>query len=293
MIKRYYKIFRCPDDFGNILLLQRYLECQKCKRQFSILAENFVEILPKQFPKWNLGQNENQKSEKDYYGLSTEKFSWEKKSMGWGSLHFLRNPGRRAFVKKEREKIKNLIPPSLRNGLMIDVSAGCGNYSVYLSHSASLMVHCEAEIQSLLDAHEMADDSRRKNVIFLRANYLKLPFPNNLFNVVICTDTLERGKNHEIQLLREIYRILKKDGIGIFDFHNLRPLAKKYNPYIAFYKKKDIKNFLKELGMNNFKIYPFGYFPTSLVPNEFIYSVLDKIFKFFVPPIRYIVVMKK
>lgn len=291
MINKYYKNFRCPDDFSNISFQQKYLECQNCKRKFPILAENLIEILPKEFPKWNLNQNENQKAEKDYYSLSTEKFGWERKSKGWGFLTEQKS-GYRAFVKKEREKIKNLIPSHLRNGLMIDVSAGSGNYSVYLSSLASLMIHCEVEVQSLLSARELAVNSKRDNIIFVRANYLKLPFPDNLFDVVICTDTLERGKSHEIQLLKEMYRILKKGGRGIFDFHNLKPLAKKYNPHITFYRKKDIENLLKELNIKNFKIYPFGYLSTSLSLNEFIYSILDKIL-FFLPPIRYLVVIEK
>lgn len=176
---------------------------------------------------------------------------------------------------------------------MIDVSAGCGNYSIYLSSLSSLMFHCEAESRSLLNARELATNSKRDNIIFVRANYLKLPFPDNLFDIIICTDTLERGKNHELQLLKEMYRILKKGGRRIFDFHNLRPLAKKYNPHITFYTKEEIKKLFKELNINNSKIYPFGYFPTSLAPNEFIFSLLDKIFKFFLPPIRYIAVIEK
>jgi ubiquinone/menaquinone biosynthesis C-methylase UbiE len=292
MIDKYYKNFRCPDDLSKLLFYKDYLKCKKCRRCFPIFTNNFTEILPKEFPKWDLKEEENKEAEKTYHRFCLEKISWERKSMGWGFLS-LQIPGYRAFIKKEREKIKNLIPPHLQNGLMIDVSAGCGNYSIYLSSLSSLMVHCEAEVQSLLSARELAISSKRDNIIFIRANYLKLPFPDNLFDVVICTDTLERGKNHEIRLLKEIYRILKKGGVGIFDFHNLRPLAKKYNPYITFYTKEEIKKLLKELNINNFKIYSFGYFPTRLAPNEFIYFLLDRIFQYFIPPIRYIVVMEK
>jgi len=292
MIKSYFKIFRCPDDSSKLFFHKDYLEYEKCKRCFPIFADNLVELLPREFPKWDLQNGENKETEETYYRFCLEKFSWERKSPGWGAFT-IDNPGYRAFIKKEREKIKNLILLRLQNWLMIDVSAGCGNYSVYLSSLASLMVHCEAEIQSLLSAQELAANSKGDNIIFVRANYLKLPFLDNLFDVVICTDTLERGKNHEIQLLREMYRILKKGGTGIFDFHNLRPLAKKYNPHIVFYTKEEIKKLFEGLNINNFKIYPFGYFPTRFALNEFIYSLLDRIFKYFLPPIRYIAVIEK
>ena len=110
---------------------------------------------------------------------------------------------------------------------------------------------------------------------------------------MICTDTLERGRNHEIQLIGEIYRILQNGGMGIFDFHNFRPRFKGSVRPINYYTEKEIKKLLKGLNINDFKIYPFGYFPTRFAPSELAYLLLDRIFKFFVPPIRYLVVIKK
>ncbi|MFA5743033.1 MAG: methyltransferase domain-containing protein [Candidatus Paceibacterota bacterium] len=292
MANNFYNIFRCPDDLSEVVNKNLYLECKKCKKHFSILADNLVEMLPDRFPEWGLEGNENRDTEKGYFDLAHKPFSWKKDPVGWGFLYYLQSSGYRGFVNKEIEMIKKFIPESLKNGLMIDVSAGCGNYSVDLSQIASLFVHCEAEDQSLLNAKTRAVDCKRENIVFVRGNYLKLPVPDDFFNVAICTDTLIRGRNHEKELLKEIYRALKKGGMGIVDFHNDRPFASKRNPYISFYGKEKIKEMLGELGMNNFEIYSCGHFPTSLAPSEFIYKIMDRVFSF-LPPTRYIAVIQK
>jgi ubiquinone/menaquinone biosynthesis C-methylase UbiE len=291
IIEKYIKIFCCPNDHCSLELYKNYLKCPKCKRRFSIFSKNFVEILPKEIPQWDLSSEDNKQAEEEYKRICLEKFTWTENPKGWGFFPEL-HAGSRAFVKKEIDKIKNMILSYRQNGLIIDVSGGSGNYSLPLSSMASLMIHCETDIQSLLTAYYQANKLKIKNIIFVRANYLKLPFQDNTFDVIICTDTLERGRNHEIKLIKEIYRILKEGGIGILDFHNLRPLAKTFNPKITFYSKREIEVFLMKLNIKNFEIYPFGYFPTSLALSESMYLFLDK-FLFFLPPIRYIVVIKK
>lgn len=82
----YCEIFCCPDDLSNLSVHQEYLECQNCKRQFPRLAKNLIEILPKEFPKWNLKEGENKEAEETYYGFCLGKFNWKRKSSGWGFL---------------------------------------------------------------------------------------------------------------------------------------------------------------------------------------------------------------
>jgi len=251
-----------------------------------------LELLPSKCPGWNLENGENKKAEKDYLNICLEKFNLEKTD-GWGFL--LNQKGAyKFFVKNEREKFKKLIASYEQKELAIDVSAGCGNYDVYLSSLVSRMVHCEAQTSALTSAFKLATKLNINNIVFIRSNYLNLPFNDGIFDIVICTDTLERGKNHEIQALKEIYRILKNGGHAIVDFHNKRKLLDRIrNPYIKTYTKKEIKNLLKEaLDIDDFKIYPVGHFPTSFIQNETVYKILDKIF-FFLPPIRFIVELKK
>ena len=285
MFSEIYRILCCPDDSSEIILKNNYLECTKCYRHFLIYGYNLVEILPSKFPKWNLKENENKKAEESYQNIFVEKFSWDKKVGGWGDL--LTSPhGYRAFVKRERERILELLNPS-NNSTAIDISGGVGNYSIFLSDFVKAMIHCELHVPSIITAYNRKKD----NMIFVRSPYLKLPFISDTFDYVICTDTLERGWNCEVKLLREITRIMKIGGKAIVDFHNLKWFRKNRN--ICAYKAGSIRKLLHEAGIKQFSLYPFGYVPTKLVFKESLYPYLDNLFRFLFPPKRHIVVFTK
>jgi len=72
--------------------------------------------------------------------------------------------------------------------MAIDISGGVGNYSIFLSDFVKVMIHCELHISSIIEAY----NGKRNNMIFVRSPYLKLPFISDIFDYVICTDTLER-----------------------------------------------------------------------------------------------------
>ena len=70
-----------------------------------------------------------------------------------------------------------------------------------------------------VDVHKKAIDygkKRYKNLKLICADAHSLPFPNESFDVVICTSVLEHVKNPQ-KVLREIKRVLTKDGIAIIE----------------------------------------------------------------------------
>jgi SAM-dependent methyltransferase len=179
-----------------------------------------------------------------------------------------------------------LLNPS-KKGMAIDISGGVGNYSIFLSDFVKVIIHCELHISSIIEAY----NGKRNNMIFVRSAYLKLPFISDIFDYVICTDTLERGWNHEVKLLKEIMRIMKIGGKAIVDFHNLRWFKK--NKIICAYKPDSIKKLLYDVGIKNYTLYPFSYVPTTLVCKESVYPYLDNLFRFLFPPIRHVVVFTR
>lgn len=279
----------CPDDQSSLIVKTKHLHCSKCYKNFPIFTNNFVEILPSNFPAWDQSDNENKKTEKAYQDIFLEPFAWNKKSNGWGYLPDS-SPGYRAFVGKEREKIIEFLNSS-SDMIGIDVSGGVGNYSIPLSHKVKVMVHCELEVQSILSAYN--EGKEKDNMLFLRSPYLKLPFKSESFDLAICTDTLIRGKRHEIMLLTEIYRILKTGGKAVVDFHNARFYRRKSRKSISFYTPEMIKQIFLEARIFRYSMYPLGFIPIRFVPNEDLYSGLDRLFKLFVSPMRYIVVITK
>lgn len=55
-----------------------------------------------------------------------------------------------------------------------------------------------------------------KNLHLFQADAHNIPYPDNSFNVVICTEVLEHVSNPE-KVLQEIKRVLKRDGIAIVE----------------------------------------------------------------------------
>lgn len=284
---KFYDIFYCPDDYSKISLRDGFLQCSRCKRHFRFLANNFVEVLPMKFPQWDLTDSENKKAEANYFNIFSESFSWGYKRGGWGYLLNASN-GYRAFVKKETKRIIELLNPS-PDGIGIDVSGGVGNYSIPLSNRVKVMVHCELDVQSILRAYHQA--RKRDNMLFVRTPYHKIPFHSACFDCVICTDTLERGWNHEMKLLAEIIRILKEGGKAVVDFHNQRRFGK--NRSLCEYAEASIKQLFSVVGIKRYAIYPFGYVPSRFVLKETFYPILNGFAKLFFPCQRYIIVFTK
>lgn len=288
MLKEYQKIFCCPDDGANITLGKAHLECPRCGRHFPIFKDNFIEMLPSTFPEWRLSEEnkENLKTEKSYKDIFDREFSWHEKSDGWGDLSAA-NPGYRAFVKSEVKRISELISPS-NEKIVADISGGVGNYSIPLSESVKAVFHCELDVESIQTAYHRG---KGRNIFFIRTPYLKLPFDSDVFDNVVCTDTLLRGRGHELMLLTEIKRILKNGGRAVVDFHNPKLFYR--DPDICQYNRKEIASLLLEADIKQYEAYPFGYVPSVFVPTELFYSAMNRIFSFIAPCQRYIVVFTK
>ncbi len=288
MLSEYKQLLCCPDDGSDLTLEKRGLTCPRCGRRFSVFKDNFVEILPSEYPGWDLKGNRDAllKAEQSYEAIFRREFVWKEQTTGWGDLAAA-TPGYRAFIKEQVQWIRKHLG-AYHDKTAIDVSGGVGNYSSPLSSGFKRMVHCELDGESLQTAYERSTENP---IFFVRAPYLRLPFHPNTFDCVICTDTLIRGRSHEKKLLKEIIRILKNGGQAIVDFHTSRLFFR--NDRICLYRREEIKTLLTESGISQFKIYPFGYAPSALVPSERLYTVIDKLFHFIVPCQRYIVTFVK
>ena len=175
-----FDILCCPDDGASIFRADQYLECLKCHRRFPILAENMVEMLPAEFPAWNLASGENKAVEASYRKLFEENFNWDQKRRGWGDFASA-YAGYRAFVKSERKRILEVLNPR-SDSRAVDVSGGVGNYSIFLADFVETMVHCELHVPSILAAYKSAND-RNKKMLFIRSPYLKVPFTSEAFRL--------------------------------------------------------------------------------------------------------------
>ncbi len=272
---------RCPDDASTLISQGRSLKCKSCKRSYPIHEENLIELMPTQFPRWNLGTGDFVDAEETYRKMCQQRFSTGINEMAWGDLRYA-SPGTRGFYRSQVKGILEILTPS-PDATAIDVSGASGNHSRALATMVKAIANCDAHVPSIVVAHNL----RPTNMLCIRACYLKLPFAANTFDCAICFDTLIRGKNHEVALLKEILRVLKVGGQAIVDFHNLKRF--KSNRTIKEYDIISVQELLREASIKQYSIRPFAFVPSRLVPWTPLWPSLNGIFELILPCQRYVV----
>ena len=288
-LRDHLQLLSCPND-GSPLALSGSggLHCAGCGARFPLLENDLVELMPSQFPSWGAQEDGSAlaKVEQAYHGIFMIKFAWIENPVGWGSFSTA-SAGYRAFVNEEFKLILKLLAPS-PTAIAVDVSGGVGNYSVPLAGHVAAMFHCELDPESIQAAYRRG---ARKNMVFIRTPYLKLPFRSGSVDHVICTDTLIRGPEHELRLLSEITRILKKGGRAVVDLHN-SPLFFS-NKAVYSYTSGRLRSLLEDAHIDSYELFPFGHIPLALVPNDPLFRLLNRLCGGVIPCQRHVVTFIK
>ena len=79
-------------------------------------------------------------------------------------------------------------------------------------------------------------------IVDIKANVLNLPFKDNLFDVVFCNHVLEHIENDK-KAMKELYRVLKPNGFGIFQVPQDLNLEKTYEDFSITSAKERAKHF--------------------------------------------------
>lgn len=276
--------FRCPDDGGRLQTDRETLRCDHCGREFPRRGVRVLELTAL------TPRAVNSAVQSAYETIHAMALTLDGHPPGWGDLASA-NPGKRAFVKHERAAIADLLGAKVQ-GVVTDVSGGVGNYSSFLAGRAQTAIHCELHVPSLVQASR--EHAQLQNLFFARSDYLALPLANGSVDGAICTDTLIRGVEHERALLAEIHRVLKPDGRAVVDFqHHRFKRIQKRSPLAKCYELDDFLRLVMESGFVVERVQGIGYVPTRAVPWEWAYVLLDKLFKLFVSPSRYLLVLTR
>lgn len=282
-IKEILSLLSCPEDRSLLEQHPGYLNCPACGRQYPILGDNFVEILPET----TIPHNNGNPAYLNHYKTNfKKKFTWMEDATAWGRCD-LAPPSWSAKRLKQVEFTKRLLP---RTPVVCDVSAGAGTYTFELARKFQLVIHCDLSVENLNDVYRRKQASGADNIILIRCDYFKLPFFNTLPQL-ICTDTLIRGQHHEKTLLASLAAALAKDGHALVDFHNWwhNPLRRmglmpdNFNDNTS-YTKKEAENILLDSGIKNWQYFPFIQ---EQLPGQ--YGILGKI----IPPTRLMYQFKK
>lgn len=79
-------------------------------------------------------------------------------------------------------------------------------------------------------------------IVDVKADILDLPFPDETYDVVFCNHVLEHIEN-DAKAMSELYRVMKKEGWGIFQVPMKNSLAKSYEDFTITDKKERQKHF--------------------------------------------------
>jgi hypothetical protein len=126
------------------------------------------------------------------------------------------------FAEIEDDLIVRMLGPDfLKNCLMLDVAAGTGRISLSMSVRGAHVVAVDQSINMLQEAKSKAQDINVGNIRFVVANARKLPFKDEVFDVLTSIRFLTIiPPQHFSPYLGEMKRVLKSEGFLIAESLN-------------------------------------------------------------------------
>lgn len=151
-------------------------------------------------------------------------------------------------AKKIEVVLADYLHKPIKNFDMLDIGAGDGTISSHFSEKNK--VYCV----------DIEDQRINKKAIFKKVNSTKLPFKNELFDIVISNQVIEHLQNQK-EHLTEIKRVLKKEGVCYLATPNKNfPVKPHYKiPLIHYLPNKYFYGILKKLGIHNEDIFLISY----------------------------------
>ncbi len=256
----------CPDDEGMLRPDRDGLTCTVCARVFPILDGPVLDLLPTRPATFALGHSNEYASQ--YLSSFQEPFHLREGAMAWGAAE-ISEPVWAAKRERQVRAVLSAIVASLADAprcgdaVVCDISAGGGHYTRALAPHFKWVLHCDLSVDSLSYAARKSAQMGISNMLFLRVDYLRLPFLHSLDRVV-CFDTLIRGTDHEQALLAQIRKALRPAGAAMVDFHNwwhnpLRRLGVLRENFVGnrSYARAEAEALLRTCGIDAFKYIPF------------------------------------
>ena len=154
----------------------------------------------------------------DIYNMEGDK--WWQPDFSLNLIRTLINPFRVNYAKRVFDQLEmNLLEISA-----LEVGCGGGILTEEIAKMGFITTGIDPSEQSLTNAKKHAKDNNLK-INYERGTGENLPFQNNSFDVVFCCDVLEHVYDLP-KVISEISRVLKNEGIFIYDTFNRTILSK-------------------------------------------------------------------
>ncbi|MEK6932611.1 MAG: class I SAM-dependent methyltransferase [Nanoarchaeota archaeon] len=247
------------------------------------------------------------------------------------SEHFQKLRGNLKILDKDSRKIKtnkilavikdyaSKYNKNLKDLTCLDIGCSTGLITNFISKDFKNTFGIDTDFKAI----ELAKKLSNKNLKFIKASVLDMPFSDNSFDLVICNHIYEHVPDAQ-KMFNEIYRVLRKDGFCYLSAGNKYNLIEGHyklpflswlpqsfaNSYLRIakmgdiYEEKHFSYFKIKRMLRNFKIddytlriikEPEKYFLRDMIKNKsFISYVPNFIFELFYPLIpTYIFIIRK
>jgi len=134
-----------------------------------------------------------------------------------------------------------LLRRTVRQGArVLDVGCGKGGVLFGLSGQIESGVGVDISTNDLASAENTRGKKDLRNLTFIQANAMKLPFPSNRFDVVLCLGDVLSSSNlygYEESVLSEMKRILRTNGTAVYQGTNWE-WEYRLTPYWTFFTRQ-------------------------------------------------------
>ena len=177
-------------------------------------------------------------------------------------------------VAKAFEKMTNFLPFKILHkkilgridklnprGRLLDIGCGSGNLIIQIAEKFPHLELVGIDISTeILKRAEVRANEKQKEIEFKEGSVEKLPFSDEYADFIVSSLSLHHWNNPQ-NAFQEIYRVLKKDGVGlIFDFR--RDSRKFFYGFLTFITKIAVPRPLREVNE------PLGSIQSSYTPIE-------------------------
>lgn len=274
----------CPNCLESITKHEKTLHCSKCNSDFQIHDENIIDLVSNN--SFDFKTNTSSKSYSEYSDLRNLGHPTTEKARLWGLES---KYGTSGFVSTLRNKILSFV----KSETICDVGAGVGNYSLFFSNKAKIVFHCDLDLEVIFSAAQEAKKQKINNILFIRCDYLYLPFRSNSLHCITSIDVLEKGYEHDSKLIEQISKKLIPNGKYIIDFHSKERTKLTKAPITDRYSRKELTSLINSHNMSINEIFGMGYLPTIRNFSGIVYSILNNLCKLFFPPARWLIIGHK
>lgn len=153
-----------------------------------------------------------------------------------------------------------------KQDVVLDAGCGIGLYCFALASKGCSVFGLDSDARKINEARGIAGQIS-SNAVFLNANVLHIPFKNNFFDKVVCSDVIEHVER-DAAALAEIARVLKHGGLLVLTVPNLtkETLARKdgFGHAHTGYTVEDVGALCDGAGLVLKKIVPYQCFFGSI-----------------------------